>query len=544
MADHTPSSYRAHLARHFIPYLRQHADARDRIATVSAAAIGLALLDLEPARPHLTACYDPRHAGGRPPRDPVCMLRALILMALLGESGLNPWVATLRARPELRILCGFPLTDPDGDPDRGPGVATFYDFMARLLDGPPPKPTVTTRWTRPSTRRRGVKFLRHIDREKRRRKASRPAIKRMRAVAQQVSEAIAGRGHTSRLHGFAGRMQQILARVAVARSAKLGLFPRLLDIAIDGSCVRTHATPRGWQPDTPVEEGHRHYSDPEATWGYDATRETHFFGHKAHAFVVRTATRDLPVQLVIDGAHEPDGVLAALDLHDVKHLLTEHAPDHTVRSVIADAAYDAEAFYGLIDDIDAAAIIALNPRNPLRAEPDTDSDGVPLCKGGCRMRRCGYNKRRGVMVYNCPAKRPTRRKGKVIHTFRPERCPLDNPLVDLCEPKSKMGPLAYVRPADNPRVNLRIPRGDETFDQLYRKRSSVERFFSVLKLRGKWSRRPYRRRFIYQVTGIAHAIAVHVRAWVEDRYGEAPTDADSLCDALTALHAEEEAAAA
>lgn len=543
MPEHTPPRYRAHLARHLIPFIEAHPDARGRIAALSGTALGLTLLDLEPVRDDLAACYDAAHPGGRPPRDPVCMLRALILMALLGEHRLNAWVDALHGRPELRILCGFALTRPDGAHDPGPGVATFYDFMARLLDGPPPARSARTRWTRPSIRRRGAKFLRHIGEEKRRRKASRPPIKRMRMVAKQVTEAAAARGYTSRLHAFAGRMQQILGKVAIARSAKMGLLPRLLDIAADGSAIRTHARPAGRRPDEPVEEGHRHYSDPEATWGFDATRDRYYFGHKAHAFVVRTKTHELPLRIDIGAAHEPDGVLAALDLHDLAHLLAEHAPACKVRSIIADAAYDAEAFYTLVDAIDAAPVIALNPANPVRNTPDTDADGVPLCPGGCRMRRFGHNKRRGVITYNCPAKRPTRRGGEHLVVFHPDDCPLEKPREDMCDPHSKLGPLVHIRPGDNPRANLRIPRGSALFEALYRKRTAVERFFSVLKVRGKWAQRPYRRRFVYQMMGTAHAIAVHVRAWVDHRFGAVPKDAAALIEALGAL-CEEEAAAA
>ena len=106
----------------------RHRPVRARLRSVAAELLAVALLDLEPARPLLERCYAGRR-GGRRPRDPVAMLRALVLMGLLGCTDFNKWVPTLRGRPELAILCGF-------DPRDTPGVGTFYAFCDRLLDGP------------------------------------------------------------------------------------------------------------------------------------------------------------------------------------------------------------------------------------------------------------------------------------------------------------------------------------------------------------------------------------------------------------------------
>ena len=54
------------------------------------AALTLLILDLEPARKYLQTLYSP-NPRGRPHYDPVCMLRALILMILLGFKSYTLW---------------------------------------------------------------------------------------------------------------------------------------------------------------------------------------------------------------------------------------------------------------------------------------------------------------------------------------------------------------------------------------------------------------------------------------------------------------------
>ena len=103
-------------------------DLRARLLDHLEVVLALALLDLEPARPTLESCYAQRK-GGRSPRDPVAMLRCLVLMGLLGITSFNEFVKRLRRRVELVVLCGF-------EPDDAPGASTIYDFCHRLLDGP------------------------------------------------------------------------------------------------------------------------------------------------------------------------------------------------------------------------------------------------------------------------------------------------------------------------------------------------------------------------------------------------------------------------
>src|SRR6266851_5194507 len=67
---------------------------------------------------------------GRPARAPEDMLRSLVLMVMAGVQSFTDWVALMREQPFYAALSGF-------SPDQVPGVGTFYDFLNRLLSGPP-----------------------------------------------------------------------------------------------------------------------------------------------------------------------------------------------------------------------------------------------------------------------------------------------------------------------------------------------------------------------------------------------------------------------
>ena len=70
------------------------------------AALTLILLDLEPARKYLQSLYS-TNPRGRPHYDPVCMLRALLLMILLGFKSYTLWSKELRNKPRLAVIAGF-----------------------------------------------------------------------------------------------------------------------------------------------------------------------------------------------------------------------------------------------------------------------------------------------------------------------------------------------------------------------------------------------------------------------------------------------------
>jgi len=64
-------------------------------------------------------------SDGRPARDPISMLRSLILMHLSGFHSITKWVECIQFNDLLLNLSGFALND-------SPGVGSFYDFINRL----------------------------------------------------------------------------------------------------------------------------------------------------------------------------------------------------------------------------------------------------------------------------------------------------------------------------------------------------------------------------------------------------------------------------
>ncbi len=93
----------------------------------------------------LSGCYSSRPRGEKP-IDPTRLLRSMLLMLLCQVTNINKWVATTRTNPLLAALAGF------APGQRPAGVGTYYDFMARLEDGPPTRPC--PHFTPPSLRRR------------------------------------------------------------------------------------------------------------------------------------------------------------------------------------------------------------------------------------------------------------------------------------------------------------------------------------------------------------------------------------------------------
>lgn len=101
-----------------------------------------------------------------------------------------------------------------------------------------------------------------------------------------------------------------------------------------------------------------------------------------------------------------------------------------------------------------------------------------------------------------------------------------------------MGPLVYLRVAEDPRLNPPIARDSEQFAEPYEGRSGSERVFSHYKGPGGLARRPWRRQHLFQIGALAHAIGMHARAWAAERLDAGRDIApDALLAALAALAA-------
>jgi len=507
------AAYRCHLITH-LPALAQQPGARNRLRFLMDRVLALVLVDLEPARPLLQVLYCDRK-GGRAPRDPVAMLRSLLLMVLCGSTSINRWAARLKGEPELCILSGF------CPQDRPPGVGTFYDFLHRLLDGVYQRRC--DHHGRASQRVQGRRFVRHLRQEKEAQKEktqAQLAQSHQGKVGLLVDKALGAR-EQGLPQDLEQRLQEILMRCAVCPSAAAGLLGELgrLVVASDGTAIESHANGDGHAGCSCRKEGlsecscPRLYADPEATWGYDSHRERYYFGYRLHVTSTRAKGDDLPLHVCVAGAHTPDVVMGVESLSRLVKRLGQEDLGARIFAALYDAGYDAGPFYRYHQELSIAPLI------PLAQEPKTpacmqglprDEQGTPLCPGGLPMRLHQRDLHKQELVYNCPVKRPGREAGKLVMRTREQECPREA----LCEPDSVMGPLLHIRLREDPRLNLPIPRHSALFTEMFKDRTATERYNSTLKSKGRMARGAYRRQHYVLTVAVLHAIEAHANAWV------------------------------
>ena len=174
----THAGYLRHVCGHPAPH-EGDGDFAKALEDYRQELLILTELNLDAVIPILAETY--ASSGGRPPRDPVCMLRSLILMTLRKEPSVTKWVAQTRSSSVPAILAGF-------GPDDTPGIGTYYDFFDRLTDGPHRRPCDHV--VRQSDWLRG----RHL--------RSLPAEKAAKKKPQRTPPARAGRNRRSWLRSF------------------------------------------------------------------------------------------------------------------------------------------------------------------------------------------------------------------------------------------------------------------------------------------------------------------------------------------------------
>jgi hypothetical protein len=177
------------------------------------------------------------------------------------------------------------------------------------------------------------------------------------------------------------------------------------------------------------------------------TKFRYYFGHTFYQHVVSTNGHDLPLHVSISRASETDFTLSMKDMDRLRKALKEYGLEWEIDNAVYDSGHDATGIYEYLMDSHIKPIIALNPRSGTYPSPTgtarkVDDNGVPICPGGMKMRRSGYNPKRHRIYYACPVKRPTHRNGKHMYLNHTDECP--NRV--LCQPNTKHGPVVYVKP--------------------------------------------------------------------------------------------------
>jgi hypothetical protein len=481
------------------------------------AALVLLRLDLDPARPLLRALYAPGPRG-RPPYDPVCVLRAFLLMLLLHYKSLPQWAHDLRAHPRLAQMAGFA-------PFQTPAVGTFYTFIDRLEDGPYTPPCAHR--NQPSRQRKG-RHRRHLKQEQAQRHAARASDPTQAdTVTERLAQELLAAADQPRAQELLTRLEDLHFSCGVLPSVQRGLLGDLQTLVLcgDGATLPTGASPHG-RPTCDCRtqgifrcEHERFYRDPTATWGYDAYRDTYFFGHRYFQHCVVTPDHTLPVHVGLAPAHVTDFTMGPTSLDRFLKTCEAHALPVTVRAVVYDSGLDAHGIYHFVQAKTITPIIALNPRRgdhpaPTGTALQVNAQGVPLCPAGLPMRRHSFGPGGRRIYYNCPVKRPTHRGGQGQWIAHAEECPRQV----LCQPHTQMGPVVYVRTTDDVRLYPPIPRDSATFKQLMATRTGCERSNSFKKVASRLGERPCRSATQFLVRLYLVSLLEHAHAWLaEDR---------------------------
>lgn len=487
------------------------------------AALVLWRLDLDAVREQLTPLYSPSPRG-RKPYEPICMLRALLLMSLLQQTSLTQFAAALQRQPRLAVLAGF-------EPFDTPAVGTFYLFLERLEDGPwqPASPARV----RPSVARRTAS-ARHLKQEKAQHEEVR---RRILAQADSLTSHLAAelrqRADEPRPPGLEQRLEDLLFVAAVLPSAGRGLLGDLQGLILsgDGSSLPTGAS-RSGRPSCDCRskgifhcDHPRFYSDASADWGFDSYHQCFYFGHTYYQHCVGSAGHDLPLHLTLGPASETDFTLSLTSLDRFRKTCAAHHFPLTIAAVAYDSGHDSLGIYRFLLDHHIAPVIVLNPRSGSAPTPSgtataVNPDGIPLCPAQLPM-RCHGPTPNGRLYFHCPVKRPTHLNGQSAWNVFPDQCPRGA----LCQPDSKMGPVVYIRTQHDPRLYPPIPRHSPRFRHIMRQRTACERSNSFKKVASGLGRRPCRSRpqFLIRLTLIS--IIEHAKAWLaQDRSRGQPND--------------------
>ena len=494
----------------------QKRQARAPAPELVEAALCLQRLELEPLAPALAALYSP-NPRGRPPWDPTCMLRALLLMTLLRYSSLPKFAKDLKSKPRLATLAGF-------TPHQTPAASAFYLWVDRLEDGPY-QPACAHR-VKPSTQRKGSQ-RRNLAQEKAAKEARRKELlARCDSVTGQLQQDLRAQAAQARPRDLQQRLEDVLLQAAVGPSARRGLLGVLdqLKLCGDGSALYTGASSVGRPTCQCRAQGiyrcacDRLYADARADWGYDSYHDCYYFGHTYYQHVVSVSGHDLPVHVTLGPASESDFTLSLKSLDRFRKTCAENQLDVKVYAAIYDCGHDGLGIYDYLLAHQIRPVIALNPRRgglpkPTGTAERVNAEGVPLCAAGLPMRRHSQTANYRI-IYNCPVKRPTHIEGQHTWKAHVEECPLQV----LCQPDTKMGPSVYVRADADPRFYPEIARGSPQYKELFNLRGGCERSNSAKKVGHKLGQRVCRSATHFLLRLYLVSVVEHAKAWVaEDR---------------------------
>lgn len=407
----------------------------------------LTSINLDPVGLHLLPYYSPY---GRPALNQPQILRSFILMMDQGFTSLTEWVKKLKSNEFLTILIGCTTNSL-------PPLGSYYDFIDRL-------------WLRnPDFEPNGRNDL--FPHDKNRKPASKPgADKKLPNRHPGITKILAERaldGKDFPFH-YEKLLQELFSIAAIVPSMELGLIPSDgITISGDGTAVHTHSNSYGHKVCDCYQSGvrncscDRHFSDPDAAWGWDSDLKCYFFGYSLYMFSFHNHqyATDLPLHIRFVDARRHDSVTGIVALNEFRSI----NPNLKILNLCLDSAHDNYPTYNLCKEWEIRPFIDMNTnRGRPKTIPDEitiDSDGTPICQAGFRMVYWGHCAGRSRCKWRCPLA-----CGKV------SGCSCK----DSCSP-STYGRCIYTKPAWDVRLYTPVARGTAEYKKTYNNRTSSER---------------------------------------------------------------------
>jgi hypothetical protein len=475
----THDEYLSHLRQRLLPLLEEPAITA-KLELYAYEFVTITELNLDPQREALEALYCPTGQGA--PKDPVCMLRSLLLMTLRHEtSSPDAWARRLQGDDLLALLAGF-------EPGQTPCGTALRDFVIRYGDGPYALRSQQDKTL--SQTLRGPHERRLSDTTKARQaEADRQGLSQSEALCRRLLEEATTPRDPQALQT---RLDDMLVHLGLRPSIDAGLFGDAASTLVtegDGTPLKTAASPRGTRicdcpPGSKACDHPRLYTSGTAQWCHHPSRGW-VFGDESYTISAHVNGRDIPLMTIMGTGNESDFTLGPKALDELLKVIEAHTLPLNIDIFIGDGHHDALTFYRYCRVKGIRTVIPLNgdavddskkapPHPHVEAYPEVvfDTDGTPLCPKGCRMRHEHYDKQQDTHLFACPAKRRTHR-GEWI--FSAGECPNGAD----CRPDKALGYSRSFKVDVNPRVLPEIPRCTARYRRLYKERTGVERSHRV-----------------------------------------------------------------
>lgn len=435
--------YQSYLLDNVIPYFKSDID---RVINYEKALSKLYILDLDSLLALLAPYYS---ITGAPAKNQPELIRSFILMSELKYHSITKWVRELNCNELLCIMIGLTKSQIHQ-------LGSYYDLINRVwLQNP--KLEYEFNHSTHNFKRKPKKKLGKNQKQPPRH----PGI-----IQKFVDLALEGKTFESRPEIL---MQQIFAKIGIEPAADEGIYgdTNKIPISGDGTCINSGGSSYGNKNCDCAQNGNykcdckRHFSDPDAHWGWDSYHECWFYGHTEYILSVYNSTLkcDIPLYLRFVQASRYDGVTAIVSLAEAKKMY----PDFNFDSFCGDGAHDNYATYQLLHEWNMKAFIPLNNTNKgnFKYPPHVklNDKGVPICMGG------------HLMIYNGFMKDRCRIKW---------RCPLACGKIDSCDSKCKCSPsdygrVIYTKPDWDLRLFTIVPRSSDKWKKQMNTRTASER---------------------------------------------------------------------